>query len=63
VYIYTMFIAASFFYYKSVFSQFRLCGSWKIFCKIRWALKFSSTSYKMGHRTYWQNLWFTSSPP
>jgi hypothetical protein len=27
VYIYTMFIAASFFYYKSVFSQFRLCGS------------------------------------
>jgi hypothetical protein len=34
-----------FFYYKSVFSQFRLGGSWKMFCKIRWALKFLSTIY------------------
>jgi hypothetical protein len=33
-----------FFYYKSVFSQFRMGGSWKFFCKIRWALKFLSTS-------------------
>jgi uncharacterized membrane protein len=34
--IFTMFTPATFFYYKSVFSQFRLGGSWKFFCKIRW---------------------------
>ena len=42
--IFTMFIPACFFYYKSVFSKFRLDGSRKCFCKIRWALKFLSTS-------------------
>jgi hypothetical protein len=40
----TMFIPASFFYYKNVFSQFGLGGSWNIFCKMRWALKFLSAS-------------------
>jgi hypothetical protein len=33
------------FYYKSVFSQFRLGRSWKFFCKIRWALKCLSASW------------------
>jgi hypothetical protein len=33
-----------FFIMKSVFYQFRLGGSWNFFCKIRWALKFLSTS-------------------
>jgi hypothetical protein len=42
VYIYNVH-TFKFFYYKSVFSQFRLGGSWKIFGKIRWALKFLST--------------------